>query len=179
MGNDQWTGKLVQLAGLSQTELAGVSVIIDGPYGVPLNLDSSKSLLFIAGGIGITPIHSCLRHMYFAMREGNKRYAHIERVRLIWPSRSKAISDIFDDTWGMILSDNIINNGNIVFSIEKYITTKGSKPDVAGEIQALAKSRLDTSTALVFACGPVSLVENCEKLTTQYNLPFRHETFLL
>ena len=179
MGNDQWTGKLAQLTGLSLTELARTSIIIDGPYGVPLNLDSYKSLLFIAGGIGITPIHSCLRHLYFAMRDGNKKYAHIERVRLIWPSRSKAINDVFDDTWSMLLSDNIVNNGNIVFSIEKYVTTKGSRPDIAGEIQALAKSRTDTSTALVFACGPVSLIENCEKLTTQYNVAFKHETFLL
>ena len=111
MGSEQWTGKLAQLAGLSSVDLARTSLIIDGPYGIPLNLDSCKSVLFIAGGIGITPIHSCIRHLYFAMRDGSKKYAHIERVRLVWPNRSKAISDIFDDSWSMILSDNIVNNG--------------------------------------------------------------------
>ena len=66
-----------------------------------------------------------------------------------------------------------------MFSVEKYVTSKGSRPDIANEIIGLARSYKNSDAVLVFACGPKSLVDNCEKLTTQYNVPFKRETFLL
>ncbi|NPV85599.1 MAG: hypothetical protein HPY45_06270 [Anaerolineae bacterium] len=61
----------------------GDKVLIDGPYGYfsHLNYPKSEGVVFIAGGIGITPLMSMLRFMY-ATDKGQK-------VALIWGVRTQ------------------------------------------------------------------------------------------
>ena len=68
MGLDQWTGRLLYLARSmssgSKGQIGRISINIDGPYGIPLQASRYRNILLVAGGIGITPLHSCFKHMF-------------------------------------------------------------------------------------------------------------------
>lgn len=50
------------------------------------------------------------------------------------------------------------------------------RPDLRKEIGNLAT--LGTE-AVVFSCGPMGLVDDCAKITKEFGVSFRYETFLL
>lgn len=55
-------------------------------------------------------------------------------------------------------------------------TVKKGRPDLREEISMLS---IFGNEAVVFACGPECLVNDCADLTREFNVSFRHETFLL
>jgi hypothetical protein len=80
----QWTAKLYTLAenmASSSASSASASLLdslappsksltvnIDGPYGLPPAFENYTHVLLVGGGIGITPLHSCIRQMYLSAR---------------------------------------------------------------------------------------------------------------
>ena len=128
-GNNQWTGKLRDYINsmdrvISTAPFKNVAISIDGPYGLPLQVSQYSSILLIAGGIGITPMHACIRQIYTTIKAGINTYPNLRRVRLVWVT--KINEKIFDYTWNMVLSDNITGNGaNKLFSCAKYFTNNG------------------------------------------------------
>ena len=128
-GRNQWTGKLHEYINsmdrvMSTAPFKHVTINIDGPYGLPLQVSQYSSILLVAGGIGITPMHSCLRQIYTSIKSGVNSYPNLRRVRLIWVT--KVNEKMFDYTWNMVLSDSMIGNGsNKLFSCAKYFTSNG------------------------------------------------------
>jgi predicted ferric reductase len=151
MGENQWSGKLVEFTyDIHNRLLRSISELvmnIDGPYGLLIPTHLYSRYCFIAGGIGITPLHSYVRHFYLSMKEalqhhpsgsfdggnnnlhleqkkcmdaqhGDNSYSHIKQVRLIWIVRTMEESILFDKTLQLLESDNL---GGI-FSYAVYIT---------------------------------------------------------
>ena len=50
-----------------------LTINIDGPYGIPLDMSKHRSILLVAGGIGITPLFASYKHMYLSS-QGADRY---------------------------------------------------------------------------------------------------------
>jgi predicted ferric reductase len=154
MGQGQWTGKLVDFAYeinanlSSEKSLLDIVINVDGPYGLNIPIANYSRFCFIAGGIGITPLHSYVRHLYLCMKSSglhsstlelsstfldqsklggisggvqsttNSLYSHIKQVRLIWIVRTMEESILFDKTLQLLENDNL----NGVFSYAVYIT---------------------------------------------------------
>lgn len=65
LGEDTFTGRLHKLArGLQYQDATLPTVVVDGPYGVPVDHRRYDRILFVAGGIGITPVLSTFRGLY-------------------------------------------------------------------------------------------------------------------
>lgn len=155
MGQQQWTGKLLDLAyeinnGVSGRSLSQLVLNIDGPYGVSMPVHMYSRICLVAGGIGVTPLHSYLRHMYLCLKESQGKvlsyddndkgfmpsfsrkqgsgqdcaFSHLKQIRLIWIVRSEAESMLFDKTLQLIENDNL---GGL-FSYAIYIT-RGDKTE--------------------------------------------------
>ena len=214
MGPQEWTGKLLDLAyevnnGVSGRSLSQLVLNVDGPYGVPIPTQKYSRFCFLAGGIGVTPIHSYVRHMYLCLKNAQGKtlsyddngvlsdvsratrgesvcaFSHVTQVRLVWIVRTEAESMLFDKTIEAIEKDNLGG----VFSYAIYIT-RGVKTDASSwrngqffcrpDIGAEVKDFASrTSDSLVFACGPKALVEMVSDFTLNYNIDFKHETFEL
>jgi hypothetical protein len=111
----QWTAKLYALANKlseptqqpscpfrfspSAPSLAGLQVNIEGPYGLPPAFERYSHVLFVGGGIGITPLHSCLRALYLAAKAekddkyGSNLFDHNDKVKGIQTNGSKSEGD--------------------------------------------------------------------------------------
>ena len=113
--NATFTGRLQELA-LQHSRQQGalplplpLRVNVDGPYGGPgLDFHRFGAVLFIGGGIGITPLHSCFRSLLLSAQEPERggegaaaaaEGSLLEDVRLVWTARSPTMLEIFDDTW--------------------------------------------------------------------------------
>ena len=103
-----------------QQSLASLHVNIDGPYGLSVvhELHKYSHVLLVGGGIGVTPLHSCLRHLVlmkmFSLSEGCESseggrglqkepplpfpFPALESVKLLWSVRSTAEASLFADT---------------------------------------------------------------------------------
>ena len=120
MGTKEWTGKLHSavkaVLDAPFTEyakaLAELRMNVDGPYGLPLAAQNYQHILLVGGGIGVTPLHACLRQLYINVsREGTKDgetgrllgyrgggSSRLLSVRLVWVMKDVRESTMFSDT---------------------------------------------------------------------------------
>lgn len=143
---------------------------LDKPYGVFsfLNHDA-KNLVFIAGGIGITPFISMLRYIYDKKLERN--------VTIIWGN--KTAKDIaFKDELEKITSE---------MPSLKIIHIMSSQDDWQGEkgyldAEKLKKYVTDFDNSQFFLCGPPVMMSNVVKILKGLGVPKRrihYERFAL
>lgn len=117
----------------------GTQVLIDGPHGIfTEKLVSKDKLLFIAGGIGITPIRSILESL------GER---HPDKI-LISSNKTRAESVLADELLGLSKLNNfkIIN----IYADEVVAGAEYGRIDKA----ALARLIPDIADRDIFLCGP-------------------------
>lgn len=127
----------------------GTSVMIDGPYGVFTELFSvSPKVLFIAGGIGITPIRSLMEAMV----------RHKKDVMLLYANKT-AQDIVFKKELETIASEH----GGAVTHI---ISHDSAYPGEKGYLDKEKISRLvpDLSLREVYLCGPVPMMNTVRKM---------------
>ena len=248
---------------------------VEGPYGLSIadciNQKGYTHLLFVGGGIGVTPLHSCLRQLYvtakacrfkpeklpvddkstgsaaaagqqayrerhegesagglsFDIRRDDDKdgdeylyndpvsdeelpaypYPKLQNVKLLWAVKTPqqaGVENLFADTFDLISMDNIkgmfevavhvtghekvkeqaetlgleavITSKQKAYGANKSIQIKIGRPELEEEVKQLQEHKMK---ALLFVCGPESMVEDCANLTMQYGIDFRHETFEL
>jgi len=128
-GPKTWTGGLTELA-LSHsihnhTEPIGISM--DGTYGNLGDYHKQDTVIFIAGGIGITPLASVLIDMINRMNKGDTdlpRYVH-----LVWTVRDNRILTIYADLIAFILSST--NKG--MFTLHLHSTERAANSKTKGK----------------------------------------------
>ena len=133
---------------LHQMEV-GQQVTIRGPYGngFPVDTDfAGKDLLFIAGGIGLAPLHSVINYC----RTFRDRYGKID---IVYGSRSKA--DLVD-------FPEIVNEWCKEDGINVHLTIDNAQPDWDGHVgfvpNYVKELGFDTSKTVVM-CGPPIMIK--------------------
>jgi len=126
MGAGTFTGKLAALAGRLEREGrggggGGLALNVDGPYGVPPDFGAyARAVVLVAGGIGVTPLHSCLRELYALAREGRLSPGPA-RVHLVWAARGEGLFRCFAPTLGEVLLESLGGR----FTLSLYNTERG------------------------------------------------------
>ena len=133
---------------LHQMEV-GQQVTIRGPYGngFPVDTDfAGKDLLFIAGGIGLAPLHSVINYC----RHYRDRYGKID---IVYGSRSKA--DLVD--FPEIIDEWCAEDG-----INVHLTIDNAQSDWDGHVgfvpNYVKELGFDTSKTVVM-CGPPVMIK--------------------
>jgi len=114
MGQGTFTGKLFELA---QSENPEFVINVDGPYGPPLNLGDHEVVVLIAGGIGITPIHSSFRMLY-QLSQKHELPVTLKHIKLVWSGRSSGLFRILIDSIKECLQ---LNPNHIEFSSHLFL----------------------------------------------------------
>ena len=104
---------------ITYPSFSNILVNVDGPYGLSVcyELHRYTHILLVGGGIGVTPLHSCLRHLYLSDKcattdnnDVNERrvanddvrlpfsYPNLQQVRLLWSVKSEAEAAMFKST---------------------------------------------------------------------------------
>jgi predicted ferric reductase len=184
---------------------AGAPVLIDGPYGVFRSdkVSSDRPLVFIAGGIGITPFLSMLGDLVARAdakgtdareTDGNKAGSvegvsspEQRQVHLLWSIRDETELCLLDRLSGYL--DRLPGLG-----IELFLSrgTGGSRPTSIPEafrfsegritIEHLAERGLVGTGREFFTCGPLPLMESIIQGLRSHGIPgkmIHHEAFSL
>jgi 3-phenylpropionate/trans-cinnamate dioxygenase ferredoxin reductase subunit len=142
----------------------GAKVYVDGPYGI-FSIDhhpKSHGFLFIAGGIGITPMISMLR----TMRDRNDQ----RPVRLIYAGKDIESLPFLDElkkfTEELVFEMTVVlENTPENWDGEKGFITK----DI---IRNYLPQKIVNDTFEVFVCGPEPMMDAVEKYLVQLGVPY-------
>ena len=99
-----WTGRLAELAMAEKQWLPVVR--IHGPFGHS-DFSDYENLLLFAGGIGITPLIAVFADLRARASTGDKSIGKLKNVVLVWMSRFVDEFRMFEEMFGMIISDHI------------------------------------------------------------------------
>jgi predicted ferric reductase len=196
MARFEWSGRLYSLAKYYDTStnvMLPPRVCIDGPYGVPLQYQKYKSVVLIAGGIGITPVISIFRYLYDRARVTTEDIP--ELVQLVWVVKRRSDLALFLQTLHQGIRDNMGRRFMISLHAtrEKQYTEDFADPSAASSSVAelpcapgrpdihkiLTLARPPQGDGLVFVCGPDSLVSTCAVEAANLGFHFHSETFEL
>ncbi len=130
----------------------GTKVTLDAPYGrfSPENYPDEESIVLIAGGVGITPAMSILRHFH---RVGSDR-----RILLIWGINSKADLICEDEFDAMQKEMKNFFFVPVAFADDFW---KGEKGRVDRKIieSILEKYDFDKGSSGFYICGPSAMLK--------------------
>jgi len=176
-----------------------ITINIEGPYGYNLNYNDYTKIIFIAGGIGITPIHNMFFTLYKHRLNSTNNNSNniIPELELIWIARKADAFTLYTDSFrmfkqhpidnmfiklfatrerGSIASHNdLIQNRHNKHSIT-HINCISQRPNLFKELSHLNEYN---NNALIYVCGPDSLVEDLTIIAYKNGNHIRRETFLL
>jgi len=150
-----------------------LTVFMEGPYGQPSiqPLENYRHLLFVAGGIGITPIISLMRDYVHRSTAGDKS----RHVTLIWALRDaqvfRSIQPLLEDLASVSSQITIhvhlshIDRENPIANVDTKLNISNERPDIRAVIQTFKTnaSRDMAKKAAVISCGPAELLSNVRK----------------
>ena len=137
----------------------GTNVLIDGPYGIFTEwVRLNPKVLFIAGGIGITPIRSLMEQMVTQDTDAVLLYANRTQNDIVFKDELDQIAKRPNAEIVLVLSDD---------------------PEYAGETGKLERDRIqrlvpDISTRDVYLCGPVPMMDALIEVLRQLGVPKSH-----
>jgi predicted ferric reductase len=163
MGPDTWSGQLLSLA-KSQVM---TEVRVDGPYGKPGSYADKRVVVLVAGGIGITPMHSIFAELYArACRQAAETSASVnnsvsrngrtgssssvvaspvQRVVLVWSARSTVIFSLFSSTFLAVEQ----HNPSKAFTVQLHISQAAAALSGDGMPGRMASAGRATSSGTV------------------------------
>jgi len=181
------------VANYSSEELSRTfPVAVDGPYGrLSVPLDQYAAIVFLAGGIGVTPFVSIFSHL------SNGHLPKLKYVNFVWSSKD---SSIFYTTLGDTLAvaqQRFTCHAEVnmhssflshIHGLDPENLVKGfrpieGRPSVVDILQKV-KDNSVAKVVAVLACGPPSLMEEaevwCDRLSNaEVRFHLHKETFLL
>ncbi|KEG06593.1 ferric reductase [Trypanosoma grayi] len=199
MGEGTWTGRLVKLV---CERGSNFTLSVDGPCGRVQDFEDYRSVVLVAGGIGVTPCAAIYSHLRQQRMESLQGCA----VTLLWTVRDAELvpmmSHLWDDVDVMDLpSDEGAESGaeararspsgatstvRVFFTGDPCCATLCDKrvPMVAGRLDLAAEiPRSIASEApgevLVFVCGPPGLVRSARDVALRLGAHFHEESFFL
>lgn len=203
MGKGTWTGALATFARAHSGMT--VEVKVDGPYGKPEIFSDARSLVLVAGGIGVTPMHSLLSDLHRRVVAGHD-IGRIQRVHLIWSSRSDDLFCLFARTLSEAVHEpashaHTQRKPKCTFSVSLHNSQKpqasiAAEPDYPAE-EALVRSLIVRSRPnlaaaisractdlpgprediMVMSCGPQALLDEASEVAFNNGCRFHAEVF--
>lgn len=144
-----WTEKVSKIK-------VGSTVLIDGPYGKfsPVNYDCHDGIVLIAGGIGITPMLSILRHFAQSDRE--------QKIILFWNVKTTA-DLIYDKEFKQLLAT--MKNFTFV-PVVSQANFSGESGHINREMieKYIEANAYDARKLQYFFCGPESMWAAIEEI---------------
>jgi predicted ferric reductase len=129
----------------------GDTATVHGPFGrfSCMNYAHEQDLVFIAGGIGVTPLRSMLRHMHDTESEKSVLfiYANSDENNIVF---RKELQEIFSGNYPRLNLVHVLENPPRNWSGETGLLDKA-------KLERLCKNKL--SNASFYLCGPPGLVE--------------------
>lgn len=153
----------------------GDPVMIDGPYGKfsYTNYENERDTVFFAGGVGITPVLSMIKHMSEENRE--------RRVTLVWGVRTAA--DIIQKEEIERIEKEMPN-----FRCIPVVSADGNWKGKKGNLDRsmiegiLAEAQIENPHTGFYVCGPPPMIESVNKNLQQIGIPkskIHYELFAL
>lgn len=185
MGVGTYTGALHAYFAQAQNK-SGVRVNIDGPYGrSAVRFEDYESVLLLAGGIGVTPMAAILDDLYEKCKTHKPR--RLEKVTFCWSVQSKDALACMEELVKKIQSNPNPVTG-VEFSIQVYVTRGKEEAewhmvgrpkfqtifDSAGRPKDGAGKEWNVG---VLACGPESMIVECQKQAMDAGFDFHKEIF--
>ena len=103
-GIDSFSGKLHELLKEPGRNASTLNINIEGPYGSLLEYTRYEKIIFVAGGIGVAPVHSQFKTLYVLAKAG---LLPVTRVFFIWVAKDPKMFQLFSETFEMIASDSL------------------------------------------------------------------------
>jgi predicted ferric reductase len=163
---------------------------MDGPYGHwSFEHKNYSHILFVCGGIGITPCISFIRHVY-SKSETSKEFNHIRHIYLVWCSSSEKEAEWVNRELLRVI-ENYQDPKYPSFYLYVFITGQSAvknktyfigRPDMDMVFDTAETRMLDEHTrACVFVCGPKTLSQQVwdtwSHRATHKRYDFRQEIF--
>jgi Predicted ferric reductase len=182
-----WTRKLMELAKTKSK----VNILLEGPYGnLAVDINDTvryKTVVLIAGGIGITPLLSVANDLLQQVQNGRE----MTRIRFVWTIRSldvlqsmKDSGDIEGISGGGL---SLLNDYQSIDALQLDVHVTGnssgkgvSKKADAGDISTITgrpnieqvlnetkelASKEGEGAVAVLVCGPMSMIDECRDAT--------------
>lgn len=143
MGQGSWTQDLYLRA---LDTRCTTNVELDGPFGAPetylhrpevpvagAKAVEAKTLLFIAGGIGVTPVQSIVNEMLEAHRKNPLNLGSVQSVVIAWSVPSAELFSLWDETISAVQNDRVERN---VFSFRLFVSHRQMQKSRLGEAGA-------------------------------------------
>jgi NAD(P)H-flavin reductase len=191
MGKDTFTGKLWEF---TKQHSAPFAINVDGPYGMPLDPSGHAAMMLLAGGIGITPMHSTFRMLSQLASQGQLPKT-LKHVRLVWVARSSELFSMLSESVVESLNAQkpggapifqatfYINNPSDVARASSDIVELGvpiqiGRPNLSELMDSLLTDSAVGSTALVQCCGPPLMAKAVEKIAeSKLGIVYQAELF--
>jgi NAD(P)H-flavin reductase len=176
MGNNTWSGKLFDyISTISDNRDVNKDILIQGPYGyLPIEYKNYKSIIIIAGGIGITPMFSILDDIHANFQP------FLTKVSFIWIVNNSPLLRYFKK---MLLKYNY----NTLFDIQIYVTkhivcdiytdlkVTFEKPVISNLLVSSIKGLYKDNA--VICCGPESLTDDIKLFCSINNMDVFCDSF--
>ncbi|MEX0930632.1 MAG: FAD-dependent oxidoreductase [Candidatus Paceibacterota bacterium] len=132
---------------LEKLEAGAGNLSIDGPFGsMTLHSRSERPAVFLAGGIGVTPFVSMIRHAL------NEKLPH--QITLLYSNRTKDDAAYFDELIGLA-------DGNGRVTVVPTFTKEGGKRIDEGVIR---ENVADVTAPIYYIAGPPQFVKTMQDL---------------
>lgn len=148
----------------------GDKVLVDAPYGKfsYLNYPHEKGVVLIAGGVGITPILSMIRHMNAVDKN--------QDVTLIWGLNTQDDFICMDELKEIQQS---MKNFRLVPVMFRDDTWEGEKGVIDKDkiLSIMQKNNLNLNEKGYYVCGPEVMLQNVLKSLREFKIPKKYVHF--
>ena len=179
-------------------------VSVEGPYG-NIGAEIGSHVVLVAGGIGITPVHSIFRELFLQSQSSSalsttssssSSSGDNRTVHLIWTAKTYAELDLFSHTLYDALQTDVdgLSTGSTKFQVSLFVTRESGSTTVNENREGITmaqrwvrevahrgrpdmESFINTDVTSVLACGPSQLISDASELALQCNAVFHSETF--
>ncbi|HLD10697.1 MAG TPA: ferric reductase-like transmembrane domain-containing protein [Candidatus Nanoarchaeia archaeon] len=132
-------------------------VILDGPFGIFTIQESNKDIVFIAGGIGITPFMSIIRNQVLTQKK--------QKITLFYCVKTR------DD----LIFKEELNNIKVDWLKVIYIFSEDSNYPGSCEFgypskEIIKKYLWNVENSLFYICGPEPMKKSCKKFISNLNV---------